>query len=53
MTTLTRLRRDWLDCLLGSAVAASTQGAVLYGTDSGREPERRRIKLSELQSKTR
>ncbi len=39
----------WLDCLVGCAVAASVQGAVLYGTDSEPRPARQRIKLSELQ----
>ena len=39
----------WLDCLVGCAVAASVQGAVLYGTDSEPRPVRQRIKLSELQ----
>jgi hypothetical protein len=39
----------WLDCLVGCAVAASVQGAVLYGTDSELPPARQRIKLSELQ----
>ncbi len=38
----------WLDCLVGCAVAASMQGAVLYGTDTRPAP-RRRIRLSELQ----
>jgi hypothetical protein len=39
----------WLDCLVGCAVAASVQGAVLYGTDSEPRLARQRIKLSELQ----
>jgi len=39
----------WLDCLVGCAVAASIQGAVLPGTDAKAAPARRRIKLSELQ----
>ncbi|MCC6910006.1 MAG: phage terminase large subunit family protein [Phycisphaerales bacterium] len=38
----------WLDCIVGCAVAASMQGAVLYGTDVQRAP-RRRIRLSDLQ----
>ncbi|MCC6909432.1 MAG: phage terminase large subunit family protein [Phycisphaerales bacterium] len=38
----------WFDCLVGAAVAASMQGAVLYGTDVQRAP-RRRIRLSDLQ----
>lgn len=39
----------WLDCLVGAAVAASMQGAVLFGTDSKRIAKRPRIRLSELQ----
>ena len=39
----------WLDCLVGCAVAASVQGAVLPGTDAKVAPVRQRIKLSELQ----
>ncbi len=38
----------WLDCLVGSAVAASMQGAVLFGTDVKQQP-RRRVKLSAIQ----
>ena len=29
--------------------AASIQGAVLFGTDTGRQEERKRVKLSDLQ----
>ena len=43
----------WLDCLVGSAVAASIQGAVLFGTDTGPAPHRRRIRLSDLQRSKR
>jgi len=39
----------WLDCLVGCAVAASIQGAVLPGTDAKAAPVRQRVKLSELQ----
>ena len=39
----------WLDCLVGCAVAASIQGAVLPGTDVKAPSARRRIRLSELQ----
>ncbi len=42
------LDNHWLDCLVGCAVAASMQGAVLYGTDVRQAP-RRRIRLSDLQ----
>ncbi|MBN1510599.1 MAG: phage terminase large subunit family protein, partial [Phycisphaerae bacterium] len=52
-----RLRADgldnhWLDCLVGSAVAASMQGATLFGTDV-QPSSRRRIRLSELQGAKR
>ncbi len=43
----------WLDCLVGCAVAASMQGAVLFGTDVRREPARPRLRLSELQGRRR
>lgn len=39
----------WLDCLVGAAVAASMQGAVLFGTDSKPRAKRARVRLSELQ----
>ena len=39
----------WLDCLVGCATAASIQGAVLFGTDAGQGPPRKRMKLSDLQ----
>ncbi len=38
----------WLDCAVGSAVAASMQGAVLFGTQS-KPKKRERISLAELQ----
>lgn len=43
----------WLDCLVGSAVAASIQGAILPGTDAVAVTKRPRLKLSELQRRTR
>jgi len=43
----------WLDCLVGCAVAASIQGAVLFGTDRKGGPKRPRIRLSELQRSKR
>jgi len=43
----------WLDCLVGCAVAASIQGAVLPGTDDRSAPKRPRVKLSELQRSRR
>ena len=39
----------WLDCLVGCAVAASMQGAVLLDTGARRETTRPRLKLSSLQ----
>lgn len=42
------LDNHWLDCLVGAAVAASMEGAALFGTDQKAAP-RRRVKLSELQ----
>ncbi len=43
----------WFDCLVGSAVAASIQGAVLPGTAEKPRPPRRRIRLSDLQRRRR
>jgi len=42
------LDNHWLDCAVGAAVAASMQGAVLFGTDY-RPVSRPRLKLSDLQ----
>ena len=43
------LDNHWFDCLVGAAVAASIQGAVLFGTDVQAAQKRKRVKLSELQ----
>ena len=43
----------WLDCLVGCAVAASIQGAILPGTDAKATPRRSRVRLSDLQNKRR
>jgi len=43
----------WFDCLVGCAVAASVQGAVLPGTDAKATPVRQRVRLSELQRSRR
>jgi len=43
----------WLDCMVGCAVAASMQGAVLFGTEAAPQPHRPRIKLSDLQRRNR
>jgi phage terminase large subunit GpA-like protein len=42
------LDNHWLDCLVGTAVAASMEGAVLFGTDT-RTAARPRLKLSAIQ----
>ena len=42
------LDNHWLDGLVGCAVAASMQGAVLFGTES-KPVARPRVRLSELQ----
>ena len=39
----------WFDGVVGCAVAASTQGTVLPGTDGPATPKKQRVKLSELQ----
>jgi len=43
----------WFDCLVGCAVAASIQGAVLQGTDGQAPPKRERISFAELQRRAR
>jgi len=43
----------WLDCLVGCAVAASIQGAVLPGTGGAATKRRQRVRLSELQRSRR
>ena len=42
----------WLDCLVGCAVAASIQGAELFGSAVRTRKARRRIRLSELQGRS-
>lgn len=44
-----RTENHWLDCLVGCAVAASLQGAVLPGTDLPNREQRARVRLSGLQ----
>ena len=39
----------WFDCLVGCAVAASIQGAVLPGTGGVTRGQRQRVRLSDLQ----
>jgi len=48
-----RSDNHWLDCVVGCAVAASIQGAVLFGTEAKRSVARPRIKLSDLQRSRR
>ncbi|NLF17735.1 MAG: hypothetical protein GX595_10825 [Lentisphaerae bacterium] len=43
----------WFDGIVGCAVAASLEGAVLPGTQEGAAPRRERIKLSDLRRQTR
>ncbi|QDV62472.1 Phage terminase large subunit (GpA) [Crateriforma conspicua] len=43
----------WLDCLVGSAVAASMQGALLFGTDTSTLLTRERISFRDLQRRKR
>jgi hypothetical protein len=43
----------WLDCLVGCAVAASIQGAVLPGTDGATATARKPVKLSDIQRSRR
>ncbi len=43
----------WFDCLVGSAVAASMQGAVLFGTDGTVTIKRDRVSFKELQNRSR
>lgn len=45
------LDNHWLDCLVGCAVAASMQGAVLFGTDV-KAVVRPRIRLSEIRNRS-
>ena len=40
----------WLDCLVGCGVAASLEGAKLFGTETNARPVTQRVKLSSLQS---
>jgi hypothetical protein len=41
----------WLDCLVGCAVAASMEGAKLFGTEQALVQRPRRIKLSDVQKR--
>ncbi len=41
----------WLDCLVGSAVAASMQGCILFGTDGIEKRKTGRVSFQEMQRK--
>ena len=43
----------WFDCLVGSAVAASMQGAILFGIDSTREIAPKRLSFKDIQQNRR
>ena len=48
-----RADNHWFDCLVGSAVAASIQGAILFGTETGLVAKRGRVSFAELQRSKR
>ena len=41
----------WLDCLVGTAVAASMQGCELFGTQSTTRVNRERVSFKDLQKR--
>lgn len=41
----------WFDCLVGTAIAASMQGALLFGTDTIQESSRKRLSFKQLQQR--
>jgi hypothetical protein len=43
----------WFDCLVGSAVAASMQGAILFGIESTRETAPKRLSFKDIQQNRR
>lgn len=43
-----RANNHWVDGVVGCAVAASIQGAVLIGNDAGSTPRRGRVSFAEL-----
>jgi len=47
------LDNHWLDCLVGAAVAASMEGAVLFGADQRTPAARPRVRLSSIQGAKR
>ncbi|MCA9221525.1 MAG: phage terminase large subunit family protein [Planctomycetales bacterium] len=48
-----RADNHWFDCLVGCAVAASMQGAVLEGTQAVATPKPQRVSFAELQRRKR
>ena len=53
VTTPARLWRDWFDCLVDSAVAASIQKATLSGTGESSKLKGARVRLSSPQRSRR
>jgi len=48
-----RADNHWFDCLVGCAVAASIQGAVLFGTEPVAPVQRKRVSFAEMQRRKR
>jgi phage terminase large subunit GpA-like protein len=48
-----RSDNHWFDCLVGAAVAASIQGAVLFGTQTASAAKSGRVSFAELQRRKR
>jgi hypothetical protein len=46
-----RTDNHWFDCLVGCAVAASIQGAVLFGTEANAPHSRERVSFAQLQQR--
>lgn len=43
----------WFDCLVGSAVAASMEGVILFGTEATRDISQKRLSFRDLQQNRR
>jgi hypothetical protein len=43
----------WFDCLVGTTVAASMEGCILFGTDVATPSRKDRVSFKELQSRTK
>ena len=44
---------QWLDCIVGCALANSMQRALLFGIDRPSNPKRERVRFKELQRRNR